>query len=92
MCAAGIRPRSSGFVARCANHLGTRPGHALLKITVHIEEIIQVLVSFIFVSKVNCVHHSISTDLHVSLFGTEPFSYEKKVNLFFRHTLSTLFC
>ena len=46
---------------------------------------IRVSVTFLFVSRVNCVHHSISHDLHLSLFGTETFSSAKGQFIFWTH-------
>ena len=48
----GNRPQASGFVGRHANHYGTRPGRARLKITIHIDETIRVSANIVFLTHV----------------------------------------
>ena len=45
----------------------------------HIEETIRVSATFAFVYRVNCVHRLILPDLHLSVFGTETFSSDKRL-------------
>ena len=51
-----------------------RSGRARLEIAVHLEKIVRVLATFVFVTRFNCIHCMISPDLPVSVFGTEVFS------------------
>ena len=49
-------------------------GRVRLKITIHIEDTIRDLATFVFVSRVNSVHRLITPDLLLSVFGTEMVS------------------
>ena len=59
--------------------IGAHPGiDPRLEITVHIEETILVSDTLVFVTRVNCVHRLISHDLHLTVFGTETISSDKR--------------
>ena len=67
-------------------------GRVRLKITIHIEDTIRDLATFVFVSRVNFVHRLISPDLHLSVFGTEMVSSKEIFWVHFDYSILSRNC
>ena len=67
-------------------------GRVQLKITVHIEDTIRELATFVFVSRVNCVHRLISPDPHLSVFCTEMVSSKEIIRAHFNYFILSRNC